>query len=211
MAGNVQGSGEMLAGSSSGEVTELLHQVAQGDQNAAAKLIPLVYAEMRRRAAAYMRAERPDHTLEPTILVHDAYLDLVGRQDVNWQSRAHFFGLAADQMRRILIDHARAHLREKRGGGQRKISLEEGFLFTPEKSEEVLAVDECLDRLAKIDPRRTRILVLRFFGGLTNEETAEVMGISLNTVKRDLQVAKAWLYAELRERHGMDSRKLGSS
>jgi RNA polymerase sigma-70 factor, ECF subfamily len=211
MAEKLDSSVGTLPRSSSGEVTELLRQVAKGDQDAASKLIPLVYGEMRRRAASYMAGERPDHTLEPTILVHDAYLGLVRRQDVNWQSRAHFFGLAADLMRRILIDHARAHLRAKRGGKQRKISLDDGILFSPEKGEEVLAVDECLDRLAKIDPRQTRILVLRFFGGLTNEETAEVMGISLNTVKRDLNVAKAWLYAELKERHGIDSRKMGSS
>lgn len=211
MAGRPESPAPTLAGGSSGEITALLRQVAQGDQNAASRLIPLVYGEMRRRAASYMRNERPDHTLEPTILVHDAYLDLVGRQDVDWQNRAHFFGLAADQMRRILIDHARAHLRAKRGGGQRKISLEADSLFSDEKSEEVLAVDECIDRLTKIDPRQSRILVLRFFGGLTNEETAEVMGISLNTVKRDLNVAKAWLNAELRERHGTNSRKLGAS
>jgi RNA polymerase sigma-70 factor, ECF subfamily len=196
---------------SSGEVTVLLRKVAQGDQEAVSKLIPLVYGELRRRAASYMRGERIDHTLQPTMLVNDAYLSLMDRRDVSWQNRAHFFGLAADLMRRILVDHARAHQRAKRGGGQPTISLEDALIFSEDKLEEVLAVDECLERLAKIDPRQARIVKLRFFGGLTNEEAAEVLGVSLNTVKRDLSLAKAWLYAELKERHGITTKKMGGS
>jgi len=194
---------------SSGDVTQLLGKVSAGDHDAASQLIPLVYAELRRRAAYYMRGERPDHTLEATALVHDAFLKLVDRRDVNWQNRAHFFGLAADQMRRILIDHARGHRRKKRGGAQQKVSLDEAIIFSEDKSEELLAVDESLDRLAEIDSRQARIVVMRFFCGLTNEEVAEVIGLSLDTVKRDLNVAKAWLYAELKDRYGINARKTG--
>jgi RNA polymerase sigma-70 factor, ECF subfamily len=196
---------------SSGEVTKLLQSAAKGDQTAVSKLIPLVYAELRRQAAAYMCGERVDHTLQPTILVNDAYLGLMDRRDVSWQNRAHYFGLAADLMRRILVDHARAQGRAKRGGGQRKISLEDALIFTEDNIEEVLGVDECLERLAKIDPRQARIVILRFFGGLTNEEAAEVLGVSLNTVKRDLTFAKAWLHAELKERHGISTGKMAGS
>jgi RNA polymerase sigma-70 factor, ECF subfamily len=196
---------------SPGEITQLLREVAKGEQTAVSKLIPLVYAELHRRAVSYMCGERVDHTLQPTVLVNEAYLSLIDRRDVSWQSRAHFFGLAADLMRRILVDHARAHRRAKRGGGQRKVSLEDALLFSEDKIEEILAVDECLERLAKVDPRQARTVILRFFGGLTNEEAAEALGVSLNTLKRNLSFAKAWLYAELKERHGISTGKMAGS
>lgn len=186
------------------EVTLLLSALTRGDQDAGARLIPVVYNELRRLAGSYMRHERPDHTLQATALVHEAYLKLVEQQSVNWQSRAHFFGVAAQLMRRILIDHARGHLRQKRGGEYKKVSLNDAFIFSPEQSVELLAVDESLQRLAKLDERQARVVELRFFGGLSVEEAAAVLGISAKTVKRDWSVAKAWLYADLKEHHGME-------
>lgn len=191
------------------DVTRLLSALTRGDEGAAAKLIPAVYDELRRLAASYMRRERPDHTLQATALVHEAYLKLVEQRSVNWQSRAHFFGVAAQLMRRILIDHARGHLRQKRGGEQRKVALDEAVVCSEQQSEELLAVDEALQRLAKLDARQARVVELRFFGGLSVEEAAEVLGISPKTVKRDWSVAKAWLYADLKERHGIDAAAMG--
>jgi len=186
------------------EVTVLLSALNRGDQDAGARLIPVVYNELRRLAGSYMRHERADHTLQATALVHEAYLKLVEQQSVNWQSRAHFFGVAAQLMRRILIDHARGHLRQKRGGEYKKVSLNDAYIFSPEQSAELLAVDESLQRLAKLDERQARVVELRFFGGLSVEEAAAVLGISAKTVKRDWSVAKAWLYADLKEHHGME-------
>jgi RNA polymerase sigma-70 factor, ECF subfamily len=191
------------------EVTLLLSALSRGEQDAAGKLIPVVYDELRRLAAAYMRRERVDHTLQATALVHEAYLKLIGQRAVNWQSRAHFFGVAAQLMRRILIDHARGHLRVKRGGEQKKVSLDEAFVLSPQQSAELVAVDESLERLAKLDNRQARVVELRFFGGLSVEEAAEVLGVSPKTVKRDWSVAKAWLYADLKERHGIDAATMG--
>jgi len=193
----------------SAEVTVLLSAITKGDAEAASRLVPLVYGELRRLAASYMRRERPDHTLQATALVHEAYLKLVEQRAANWQSRAHFFGVAAQLMRRILIDHARGHLRQKRGGEQHKVSLEEALVFSDQHAEEVLAVDESLNRLAKLDPRQARVVEMRFFGGLEVEEVAEVLQVSAKTVKRDWSVAKAWLYADLKERHGIDARTMG--
>src|SRR5579863_5776921 len=173
------------------EVTLLLSALTRGDDGAASKLIPVVYDELRRLAGSYMRRERVDHTLQATALVHEAYLKLVEQRSVNWQSRAHFFGIAAQLMRRILIDHARGHLRQKRGGEQQKISLDEAFIFAEQRADELLAVDDSLNLLAKIDPRQARVVELRFFGGLNVEEAAEALGISPKTVKRDWSVAKA--------------------
>jgi RNA polymerase sigma factor (TIGR02999 family) len=147
-----------------------------------------------------MRGERNEHTLQATALVHEAYLKLVEQRSTDWQSRAHFFGIAAQLMRRILIDHARGHLRGKRGGGQRPVPLDEALVFSPEESEEFVRLDEALDRLAKFDPRQAKIVELRYFGGLTVEETADLLGISPKTVKRDWSVAKAWLHGELAKR-----------
>jgi len=191
------------------EVTLLLSALTRGDDGAASKLIPVVYAELRRLAGSYMRRERVDHTLQATALVHEAYLKLIEQRSANWQSRAHFFGVAAQLMRRILIDHARGHSRQKRGGEQKRVSLDEAFVFSEKQADELLAVDDSLNRLAEIDPRQARVVELRFFGGLSVEEAAEVLGVSPKTVKRDWSVAKAWLYADLKERHGIDAAAMG--
>ena len=192
------------------DVTVLLAEATKGDQQAASKLVPLVYDELRRLARHYMRRERENHTLQATALVHEAYLKLVQHQSVDWQNRAHFFGIAAQVMRHILVDHARGHGREKRGAGQQLVSLEEALVFSPEKSAELIKLDESLERLAKLDPRQGRIVELRFFGGLTVEETAHVLGISPKTVKREWSVAKAWLHGDLRQNHGNRTGKLGN-
>jgi RNA polymerase sigma-70 factor, ECF subfamily len=192
------------------DVTVLLAEATKGDQQAASKLVPLVYDELRRLARHYMRRERENHTLQATALVHEAYLKLVQHQSVDWQNRAHFFGIAAQVMRHILVDHARGHGREKRGAGQQLVSLEEALVFSPEKSAELIKLDESLERLAKLDPRQGRIVELRFFGGLTVEETAHILGISPKTVKREWSVAKAWLHGDLRQNHCNRTGKLGN-
>ncbi len=174
-------------------------------------MIPLVYAELRRLAASYMRRERVDHTLQPTALVHEAYLKLVEQRSVDWQSRAHFFGIAAQVMRRILVDHARGYLRDKRGGGQKPVPIDEALVFAPEQSMELVKIDEALERLTKLDPRQGKIVELRFFGGLTVEQTADLLGISEKTVKRDWSMAKAWLRGELKASHGDTTGQLGGS
>lgn len=195
--------------SESPDVTLLLSALTRGDDGAASKLMPVVYDELRRLAGSYMRRERSDHTLQATALVHEAYLKLVEQHSVDWQSRAHFFGIAAQLMRRILIDHARGHSRDKRGGEHQKVSLDEAFVFAEQRADELIAVDDSLNRLAKIDPRQARVVELRFFGGLSVEEAAEVLGVSPKTVKRDWSVAKAWLYADLKERYGIDAAAMG--
>jgi RNA polymerase sigma-70 factor (ECF subfamily) len=187
------------------DVTLLLSALTRGDEAAASKLIPVVYNELRRLAGSYMRRERVDHTLQATALVHEAFLKLVNQRSVSWQSRAHFFGVAAQLMRRILVDHARGHSRQKRGGEQVKVSLDEAFVSAESQADEVLAVDDSLDALAKVDPRQARVVELRFFGGLSVEEAAGVLGVSPKTVKREWSVAKAWLTADLKQRHGIDS------
>jgi RNA polymerase sigma-70 factor, ECF subfamily len=191
------------------DVTLLLSALTRGDDGAASKLIPVVYDELRRLAGSYMRRERADHTLQATALVHEAYLKLVEQRSVNWQSRAHFFGVAAQLMRRILIDHARGHSRQKRGGDDQKVSLDEALIFSEQQADELLAVDDSLNQLAKIDPRQAKVVEMRFFGGLSIEEAAEVLGVSPKTVKRDWSVAKAWLYADLKERYGIDAATMG--
>jgi RNA polymerase sigma-70 factor, ECF subfamily len=193
------------------DVTILLAELTKGNEEAASRLIPLVYAELRRLAASYMRRERSDHTLQPTALVHEAYLKLIQQRSVDWQSRAHFFGIAAQVMRRILVDHARGHLREKRGGGQRPVPMDEALVFAPEQSAELLKLDQALERLTKLDPRQGKIVELRFFGGLTVEQTADLLGISPKTVKRDWSMAKAWLHGELKASHGNTTGQLGGS
>jgi RNA polymerase sigma-70 factor, ECF subfamily len=159
--------------------------------------MPVIYGELRRLAASYLRRERRDHTLQPTALVNEAFLKLVDQRDVRWENRAHFFGIAAQMMRRILVDHARAHGASKRGAGERPLSLEEASIAAPTPDVNVIALDEALTRLATLDPQQSRVVELRFFGGLTVEETAEVLHISPATVGREWKVAKAWLYAEL--------------
>jgi RNA polymerase sigma factor (TIGR02999 family) len=182
---------------SPGDITLLLTELQAGNRAAESKLVPLVYDELRRLARRYMRGERAEHTLQPTALVHEAYLRLIGQRDVEWQNRAHFFGVAAQLMRRILVDHARARKAEKRGGSAPKVSLDETLVFTEAKGADLLALDEALTRLTERDPRQGRIVELRFFGGLTEDEAAEVLGVSTRTVKRDWNVARAWLYKEL--------------
>jgi RNA polymerase sigma-70 factor (ECF subfamily) len=187
------------------DVTSLLNKLAAGDQEAAAQLVPLVYEELRHLAARRLRHERPDHTLQATALVHEAYVKLSAQRDAKWQNRAQFFGVASQVMRRILVDYARGQLRIRRGGKQQKVSLDDIVLVSPDRSEEVLAVHESLSRLEKLDARQARIVELRYFGGLTIEEAAEVVGISTKTVMRELTVAKAWLYGELKEGRADDS------
>ena len=181
-----------------GEVTRLLMRLKQGDTSAESKLVPLVYEELRRLAKHFMRGERRNHTLQATALVHEAYIRLIGEERVDWQSRAHFFGLAGQAMRRILVDHARAKLAKKRGGSRQKISLDDALLFTDDPSQQILDLNNALDRLAERDPRQCRIVELRFFAGLTEEEIAEALGIAVRTVKNDWRVAKAWLYQQLK-------------
>jgi len=191
------------------DVTVLLTEMTKGNTDAASKLIPLVYQELRELAANYMRHERSDHTLQPTALVHEAFLKLVQQRSVDWQSRAHFFGVAAQVMRRILVDHARGHLRRKRGGGQRSVPIDEALVFTPEQSENLVKLDQSLERLTQIDPRQGKIVELRFFGGLTVEQTADLLGISPKTVKRDWSMAKAWLHGDLKRGLGGVSKEMG--
>lgn len=180
-----------------GEVTQLLIELRKGDKNAEAKLIPLVYRELRKLAAHYLRGERPGHTLQATALVHEAYLRLTQLQTIDWQSRTHFFAVAAQIMRRILIDHARAYQAVKRGGPREAVSFDDALSMCNQQSQQLLALDTALDQLAKNDPRQGRIVELRFFGGLTEEEIGVLLGISPRTVKRDWRVAKAWLYQEV--------------
>jgi RNA polymerase sigma-70 factor, ECF subfamily len=193
------------------DVTLLLKQVATGNQDAAAQLTPLVYKELHRVAQNHLRLERPDHTLQPTALVHETYLKLVAQRDANWQNRAHFFAVASQLMRRILVDYARARLRAKRGGKHVKLPLDKVFIISPGHCDELLALDESLERLARLDARQSRVVELRFFGGLSVEEAAKVLGVSSKTVKREWSTAKAWLYGELKERHGPHARKLGKN
>jgi RNA polymerase sigma factor (TIGR02999 family) len=179
------------------DVTQLLQQWSEGHQDALERLVPQIYAELRRLAAGYLWHERRDHTLQATALVHEAFLKLVDQRSVRWQSRAHFFGIAAQAMRRILVDHARAHSAAKRGDGERPLPLDEAVAIGAMPDTDLLALNEALTRLESIDPRQSRVVELRFFGGLTMEETAEVLHISPATVGREWTLAKAWLYAEL--------------
>ena len=180
-----------------GEITQLLADAQNGRPDAASHLIPLVYEELRRLARRQMRRERSDHTLQATALVHEAYFRLVNQPERTWQNRTHFICIAAQVMRRMLIDHARARLAMKREGGLQRVPLEEPLLLTEEHSDELLALNEALERLAELDARQSRVVELRFFGGLTVEETAEALGISPKTVKRDWCVARAWLHREV--------------
>jgi len=178
-------------------VTQLLVDWRNGDRDALNQLMPLVYDELRGLARRYMSHERDGHTLQTGALVNEAYLRLVNRQGVDWQNRAHFFAIAAQVMRHLLVDHARAKQYAKRGGGSQQVTLDEGTALVDERPVEVLALDEALDRLAVIDRRKCRIVELRYFGGLSSEEAAEVLGVSEITVKREWLKAKAWLFREL--------------
>ena len=179
------------------QVTQLLLRWREGDQLALEELTPLVYDELHRLAARHMRGERVGHTLQTSALVNEAYLRLAGNAEIQWQDRAHFFAVAAQAMRRILVDHARAHTAEKRGSDFQKLSLDENIDKTVERSAELIALDDALKELAEMDEQKSRIVELRFFGGLSIEETAEVMGVSAPTVKRQWRMAKAWLYGQV--------------
>ena len=178
------------------EITQLLRQWSDGNTAVLEQLLPLVYEELHRQAARYRRRERPDHTLQTTALINEAYLKLID-QRVQWQSRSHFFAIASLVMRRILVNYAKADQRKKRGGSAATVSLEEAVAAVDEKSYEVIALDEALTRLAALDEQQARIVELRYFGGLSLEETAEALHVSRATVARDWQMAKAWLHHEL--------------
>jgi RNA polymerase sigma factor (TIGR02999 family) len=179
------------------EVTRLLIEWKQGNRAAIDLLVPLVYDEMRRLAQNYLRDERAAATLQPTALVHEAYLRLVGQNLPDWESRSHFFGVAAHLMRQILVDHARQHKSAKRGGGVPKAPLEDALNFAPERSSDILALHDALEALSQVDERKCRIVELRFFGGFTVEETAQAMGMSVATIGREQRLAEAWLHREL--------------
>jgi RNA polymerase sigma factor (TIGR02999 family) len=179
------------------EVTILLKAMTSGDENAPEKLLPIIYNDLRRLAGAYLSNERKDHTLQPTALVHEAYIRLVDWENVSWQNRAHFFAVAAQVMRRILVDHARGKKAEKRGGFGQLLSLDEAVSFAEKKDVDLVALDDALNELEKSDARQAKIVELRFFGGLTIEETAEALRISPATVKNEWAFAKAWLRVEL--------------
>ena len=179
-------------------VTGLLRAWGEGDAKAGDRLMPLVYAELRKRAAAYLRRERPGHTLQPTALVHEAYLRMAGQDRAAWKNRAQFFGVAACMMRRILVDHARALNMAKRAGRLINVELQDDHAVVAAPDIDVLALDEALTRLAAFDARKTAVAELRFFSGLSVEETAQVLGVSVATVEREWQVARAWLYSALK-------------
>ncbi len=187
------------------EVTQLLQSWSHGNRQAMADLLPLVYDELRRLASSHMRFEAPGHTLQATALVHEAYMKLIQQRAVNWQSRAHFFGIAAQMIRRILVDHIRATRAQKRGSGFVALSLDEAIGVPEKRNWEILALDDALKTLAKVDPQQARIVELRFFAGLSIEETASIVGVSPATVKRDWVSAKAWLFRELSRTKGSDS------
>jgi RNA polymerase sigma factor (TIGR02999 family) len=181
----------------SSDVTQLLIDWRRGDKEALDRLMPVVFGELHRLAEIYLHRERPGHTLQPTALVNEAYLRLIDQRQVEWQSRAHFFGIAAQMMRRILVDHARAHQAGKRGGGLYRVTLDSSFDVEERRDVDLIALDEALEALAELDPRQSRIVELRFFVGLTIEETAEVIGVAPITVRREWNHAKAWLYRQM--------------
>lgn len=181
----------------SGEVTQLLKAMHGGDSRAAEHLLPLVYNELHRLAQAYMRRERPDHTLQATALINEAYLRLIG-EDIDWNSRAHFIGLAAHVMRQVLVDYARAHSAQRRAGGLQRVEMEDGLAIAPERLDEVVWLDEALQRLAAENARQAQVVELRYFGGLSVEEIAGILEVSPRSVKRDWSLARIWLFRYLR-------------
>jgi RNA polymerase sigma factor (TIGR02999 family) len=194
---------------SSVDVTLLLKRYSNGDQNALAELIPQIYDELRRLASCYLQGERIDHTLQTTALVHEAYFRLVDQKQVEWSNRNHFFGVAAQMMRRILVDHARKHHAFKRGSSWTRVSLDQAEGLFREQPQQLIALDDLLTRLASLDPEASRIVDLRFFAGLSLEETAEVMGLSTAKVRREWSVAKAWFTREMGKLNGTEPRELG--
>ena len=180
-----------------GDVTLLLRQVKAGNTAAESRLLEVVYPQLRKIARQYLRRERTGHTLQPTALVNEAYLQLAGQMEKDWQNRSHFYAVAAQLMRRILVDYARQKKAAKREGSRRKVELTDALAIASDRLDEILAIDEALSRLAAFDPRRSKVVEMRFFGGMTEEEAAEVLGVAARTVKRDWSIAKAWLHGEL--------------
>jgi RNA polymerase sigma factor (TIGR02999 family) len=178
-------------------VTQLLLDWRNGNEAALDQLLPVIYQELRHLAESYLRRERSDHTLQPTALIHEAYLRLIEQDHPEWQSRTHFFGVTSRLMRQVLVEHARRHSAVKRGGQQQKVALDEAVVYSPERAAELVELDEALNRLAAFDERKARVIELRFFGGLSVEETAEALGLSVATVRRELRLAEAWLRREL--------------
>jgi RNA polymerase sigma factor (TIGR02999 family) len=183
-----------------GDVTLLLRQVKAGDGAAESRLLELVYPQLRRIARNYLSRERTGHTLQPTALVNEAYLQLVGQLEKDWQNRSHFYAVAAQLMRRILVDHARQRKAAKRDGNRQRVELTDALAISGDRLDEILAIDEALKRLAEFDLRGAKVVEMRFFGGMTEEEAAEVLGVATRTVKRDWNAAKAWLHGELASR-----------
>ena len=192
------------------DVAALLGELDVGNDKAVAELVVSLYSELRRLASRYLQRERPEHTLQTTALVHEAYLRLADQREVHWKNREQFLGVAAQLMRRILVDHSRGHDAKKRGKGFEKVFLEEALCVSKEKAADVIALDEALTRLAEFDPQQAQLVELRFFGGLSIEESAGVLGVSRTTLKRNWNVAKAWLARELREGDSKHAGKMGS-
>jgi RNA polymerase sigma-70 factor (ECF subfamily) len=181
----------------SDDVTQLLADWSKGDRAALDQLMPVVYNELRNIARSYLKGERPAHTLQPTALIHEAYVRLIAQNIPAWQSRTHFFGVAAHLMRQILVDHARSHQAAKRGSGGQKLSLDDATIFSKERASDLVALDDALAALASFDQRKCRVIELRFFGGLSVEEMAEALSVSVATVGRELRLAQAWLHREM--------------
>ena len=186
-----------MASSAQDDITEILQQAGDGDDSAVNRLMPLVYKELRALAESYLARERPDHTLQATALVHEAYVRLVKQENVQWRSRAHFFAVAAQAIRRILVDHARGHLRIKRGGDRQRVDLDAEASFSIDHGLDLLALDDAMQKLARLHERQAQIVELRFFGGLSLKEVADFLGLSLRTVEGDWSMARAWLRREL--------------
>jgi RNA polymerase sigma factor (TIGR02999 family) len=181
------------------QITLMLKEWSEGKQDALDRLMPLVYDELRRQASRFIRRERSGHTLQTTALIHEAYIKLLGNNHVDWQNRGHFFAIASQAMRRILVDHARTRHREKRGGAAEDLPIDDASqIRAPQKSVDLIALDDALKMLEKFDPRQARVVELRYFGGLTNDETAEILGVSNATVRNDWNVAKAWLREQIK-------------
>ena len=188
-------------GGDGGQVTMLLRAMQAGDTQAAENLLPLVYNELHRLAKGYMRRERPEHTLQATALIHEAYMRLA-HEEIDWKNREHFIGVAANVMRRVLVDYARAHKAERRAGGLKRVELEDGLAISPERFDEVMMIDEALGRLAEVNPRQAKVVELRYFGGLSMEEIGTLLNIAPRSVKRDWAVARLWLFRELKPMDG---------
>jgi RNA polymerase sigma factor (TIGR02999 family) len=189
----------------SDQITQLLRSWSNGDNPAMNAVIPLVYSELRRLAESYLRRERPDHTLQPTALIHEAYLRLAGQKSLEWQNRSHFYGVVAHLMRQILTDYARTHVAAKRGNGDRKLTLDEHSLVSNSHPEDLLALEEALAELARVDKRKCRVVEMRFFAGMTPEATAEALGVSEPTIRREFRLARAFLRQHLTLKNGANS------